>query len=361
MREEVFPRFEKKYGTPVASYQIESGRLEMKLEALLAAGASEIDLFAQDNMNLAALVNKELIADLSEYRERIPDPVITNLIEACSFDGRLYFMPFRPNVQIVYYNREVFSRHGLSVPRSWDQLFSVAKALREKEGRGGVVFKAYGGDPTATQVYEFVLQAGGDPYMFNDDGCVRAFEFLRKLGPYFSPESRRAKWDTVNEILAKREGYLAANWPFGVRILIKEYGLEFIDTYSGWKGPAGEFHVVGGDVFGIPVNAKNRERALDFIFFMQTKEVQEILVSRLGWPSVRTDAYAEVEEWQRPHFDAVQEALEKGRFRKNVTWWPAYNRYVNRAFRDIVFEGEEARQTLDMYREKLEEEKSLYR
>ncbi len=28
-------------------------------------------------------------------------------------------------------------------------------------------------------------------------------------------------------------------------------------TYSGWAGFAGERHIIGGDVFGIPVNSPN--------------------------------------------------------------------------------------------------------
>ncbi len=360
-REQVFPKFEDRYGTPIRSYQISSGQLDTKLEALSEAGKSEIDVFAQDNMSLAALVNKKLVLDLSEHMTQIPSEVFPNLIDAAKFDGRLLFMPFRPNVQIVYFNSEAFQQYGLDVPKTWDELMAVAKVFKEKEGVGRVVFKGYGGNPTATQVYEFVLQAGGDPYAFDDEGCVRAFTFLQKLGPYLSPESQRAKWDSVNEILARQDGHLAQNWPFGVSILIKDYGLDFIETYSGWAGPAGERHVIGGDVLGIPRTAKFKDEALDFIYFLQSQEVQEILVRELGWPSIREDAYAEVADWQKPHFEAIQQALRKGIFRENIVWWPAYKKYVARAFQDIVMEGKDVRDTLRAYKAQMEEEKALYR
>jgi trehalose transport system substrate-binding protein len=361
LREEIFPIFEDRYNVKIESYQIESGQLATKLEALKLAGQSEIDVFAQDNMNLAVLVNKNLISDLTSYENKISKEVLPNLVEACKFGGRLMFMPFRPNVQIVYYNEEAFNKYNLSPPKDWDELAEVAKTFKVEEARGRILIKGFGGNSTATQVYEFILQAGGRPYSFNDEGCVKAFEFLQKLSPYLSIESKRAKWDTTNDILARQEAYLAQNWPFGVVILVKRYGLEFIKTYSGWQGPVGEFHVIGGDVFGIPKNCKNKELALKFIFFMQTREVQEILVSRLGWPSIRTDAYAEVQDWQKPYFESVKQALKHGVFRENITWWPVYEKYINEAFREIVMEGAPVEETLNKYKEKLEKEKAAYK
>jgi len=191
-------------------------------------------------------------------------------------------------------------------------------------------------------------------------GCVKAFQFLQDLRPFLSPETGRAKWDTVNDILAKKEAYIASNWPFGVVILIKNYGLKDIKTYSGWKGPQGSPHVLGGDVFGIPEDAQNKELALKFIEYIQSKEIQEKLIRKLGWPSIRDDAYAQVEDWQRPHFEAVQKALQTGVFRKNITWWPLYKKYVNLAFKDIVMQGAPVKETLDKYKDLLEQERKNY-
>jgi trehalose transport system substrate-binding protein len=311
-------------------------------------------------MNLAALVNKDLVSDLSAYEREIPKAVLPNLVASCKFKKKLMFMPFRPNVQIVYYNKRAFTKHNLNLPRTWDELIEIASRFKQEENSGRVLLKAFGGNPTATQIYEFILQAGGDPYTFNDSGCIAAFAFLQDLWPYVSEESKRAKWDTTNDILARQQAYLAQNWPFGLTILIEQYGLPFIGTYSGWSGPAGEFHVIGGDVVGIPNNSNNKEMALRFIRYVQSKEVQEVLVAKLGWPSIREDAYAKVSDWQRPHYESVQKALEKGVFRENVTWWPAFAKNITEAFREIVIEGGPVEETLQSYKTKLEEEKMMY-
>jgi len=360
MRGQVFPAFTEETGIRVEAFQAGSSQLVAQLEALRDAGRSGIDLFAQDNMSLAALVHRGLVQDLSGYADRIAPEVPGHLVEAGRFDGRLYFLPFRPNVQIAYYNTRAFREHDLTPPRTWEELLHVARVFREKTGSGRFVFKGYGSAPTATQIYEFVLQAGGHPLSFDDAGCVAAFSFLQELGAYFSPESARAKWDTMNEILARQEGYLGQNWPFGVAILVEQFGLDYIGTYGGWAGPAGRAHVVGGDVLGVPVNSARVEEALALARFLQSAEMQQIFVRSLGWPAIREDAYAGVEGWQQPHFAAVQDALVHGVFRENVAWWPAYQQIVVQAYREIVLEGAAVQQTLTRLRGVLEAEKGRF-
>lgn len=354
MREDVFPAFEKKAGVQIEAIQMEASDLPQVLEAQVKAGKVKIDLFAQDNMQLSYLVYKELVEDLSSYEKDIPEEVIFALIKAGKFKDKLYFMPYRPNVQITYYNKKKFDEYGLEPPKDWDELFEIAKTFKKKEKIGKVLFKAYGGAPTATQLYEWIVSAGGDPLTINDWGCLVTFSYLQRLWPYLSPDSIRAKFDTSNEYLARESAYLMQNWPFGVRIIVEEYGKKDIATYHGFAGPIGEAHVIGGEVLGIPKGSPNKKLAMQFIKYLQSKEVQEILVTKLGWPSIRTDAYGKVPEWMKPHFEAVTTALKFGVLRKNVPYWNDFVKYINEAFAEIVTRGAPVQRTLNYYHKQLE-------
>jgi trehalose transport system substrate-binding protein len=354
MREEVFPPFEKEHKVKIEAIRMEAGDLPRILEAQVTAGKVRIDLFAQDNMQLSYLVNMGLIEDLSIYEKNIQKSVIPALVEACKFKNKLYFMPYRPNVQITYYNRDKFKQYDLKPPRDWDELMNVAVVFKQQEKVGKILFKAYGGVPTATQLYEWIVSAGGDPLSINDEGCVKTFTFLQKLWPYLSPDSIRAKFDTSNEYLARDSAYLMQNWPFGVRIISKDYGKEGISTYHGFSGPAREAHVVGGEVLGIPKGSPNKELTLKFISYLQSREVQEKLVGKLGWPSIRSDAHGTVPKWMQPHFESVNQALEHGVFRKNVPYWNDFVKYINEAFAEVVMRGEPVKRTLDYYHNQLE-------
>ncbi len=354
MRQQVLPPFEAQCGCIVRAIDVPPEALAQRLRAMRRAGRMHIDVFAQDNMRLRELVQAGLVAPLSATGVPNDPAIYPALADAGVLDGRRYFVPFRPNVQIAYYNADKFRTYGLEPPRTWPELLHVAKTFHAKEGIGRVLFKGAGGAPTTTQLYEWITAAGGDPFDFAHPGTVATFRFLAELRPYLSPEARRAKWDTTNDALAQDAAYLAQNWPFGVPLLVKDYGKTAIRTYSGWAGPAREAHVIGGDVLGIPVGAPHRALALTLIRYMQSQPVQTMLVSRLGWPSLRTDVDADVEPWMQPHVAAVNEALRHGVFRTNVSYWAEYERIANEAVQRILWHRQDPAHVLPPLAARLE-------
>ena len=354
MRQEVLPTFEILCGCRVRAIDVPPETLVQRLRAMRQAGRMDIDLFAQDNMRLQELVDAGLVSPMTDEEAQMSESVYPALRAAGIFGGQRYFVPFRPNVQIAYYNADKFAEHGLKPPRTWPELLSVARAFAERDGIGRVLFKGAGGAPTTTQLYEWIIAAGGDPFDFSHPGTVATFDFLASLRPYLSPESRRAKWDTTNDALAQDAAFLAQNWPFGVALLVKDYGKAAIRTYSGWAGPEREAHVIGGDVLGIPVGTRNRRLASAMIKYLQSPMVQEALGERLGWPSLRSDVQTAGEEWMRPHAEAVQEALSHGVFRANVGYWADYERLANEAVQRVLWRGETPREVLPPIAERLD-------
>jgi len=137
-------------------------------------------------------------------------------------------------------------------------------------------------------------------------------------------------------------------------VIVQDGGKKEIKAYHGWRGPVKESHVLGGEVIGIPKGTPNKELALKFMEYLMSKEVQEILVSKLAWPSCRSDAYGQVEEWQQPYFAAVNKALAASEPRPNVTYWADVDKALNDAFKEIVIEGKPVKPTLDKYHNILE-------
>jgi trehalose transport system substrate-binding protein len=345
IRQDVLPPFERECGCRVRAIDVPPESLTQRLKAMRAAGRMEIDLFAQDNMRLQELVNAGLVQALSPAEAKMDPAILPALAAEGVLGGRRYFLPFRPNVQITYYNAPKFDADGLSPPRTWDALLAVGRTFKAKEGIGRVLFKGVGGAPTVTQLYEWIVSAGGDPFDFADPGTVATFRFLHTLAPLLSPDSRRAKWDTTNDALAQESAYIAQNWPFGVRLL-HDYGKTDIHTYSGWAGPAREAHVIGGDVLGIPVGAPRKDLALRLIGYLQSRAVQETLAARLGWPTIRADATGTVAAWLRPSVEAVQEAMRHGIFRKSVPYWADYERIASEAVERILWRAQGVDQVL---------------
>jgi trehalose transport system substrate-binding protein len=311
-----------------------------RLLAMKYSGNMQIDLFMQDNMRLRELVDAGLVSPLDPKEAQPTAAIVPELTAEGRLDGHQYFLPFRQNVQIAYYHAEKLKHYNLRPPRTWPELLEVARALYEQEKVGRVLFKGGGGAPTATQLYEWIVSAGGDPFDFTHPGTVATFDFLVALRPYLALESHQAQWETTNDALAQENVYLAQNWAFGIRYLQQTSSTVDIRTYSGWRGPVREAHVIGGDFMGIPVGAAHREHALALIRGMQSREVQEMLVRRLGWPSVRTDVNDQADARLQPHYAVVQEALSHGIFRKHISLWTAYERIVSQAVQRVLWHHE---------------------
>jgi trehalose transport system substrate-binding protein len=341
--------FEKDAGFQVKMVQMESQDVVNQLKAKKQANRMDVDLIAQDNLRLGPLVRDAIVEDLSSQQGHVPETTIQELLPVSQFDGKSYFFPYRPNVQIAYYNANKFQQYGLKPPESWDELLATAQTLKDKEGIGKVAVQGSAGDALTVTVFEFVKQAGGDPLVLNDPGSVQAFEFMQKLEPLMTPEYRTAKFDTMNTILSNDTAYLGSNWPFGISVIVQRNGRKDIKAYHGWKGPARESHVLGGEVLGIPVGAPNKDGALKVADFLMSKDTQGQLLSKLGWPPMRTDAFGSVPDWQSEYFQAVQQALKNVDARPNVPYWEDVSRAMNDAFRDVVQQKQPAKETLDRY------------
>jgi trehalose transport system substrate-binding protein len=359
LKQDVFPAFEQANGCKIRAIDVASQDIPLKLDALRQADRMDVDVIGQDNMVLAQLVQKDLMEDLTPYESTIPKETIKALIDVGRFDGKLYFLPYRPNVEITYFNESYLGKHDLKPPANWDELMHVAKTLYEREGVGRVAIKADGSAAATVHLFDFVNAAGGDPMKLNDAGSIKAFTYLRDLWPYLSPESRRADFNTMNQFLAMESVYLGQNWPFGIEVIVNQGEKKDVKAYHGWAGPVREAHTLGGEVFGVPKGAPNKELALKFISYIQSHEVQSKLVQKLAWPSMRTDAYAEVPGWQKPYFEAVKEALTHAVPRPNVPYWEDFDKAINMAFREIVIEKQDVKATLDRHAAALETARKL--
>src|SRR5262252_7778044 len=145
VRQEVLPRFEVMCNCRVRAIDVPPETLVQRLRAMHQAGRMEIDLFAQDNMRLQELIDTALAAPFTPEESQAEEAIYPSLMAVGVSGGVRYFLPFRPNVQIAYYNAEEFAHYHLQPPRTWPELLAVARTLYEKEHIGRVLFTADGG------------------------------------------------------------------------------------------------------------------------------------------------------------------------------------------------------------------------
>jgi trehalose transport system substrate-binding protein len=294
------------------------------------------------------LVDRRLADDLSDVA--LPVEVRPPLIPP-RFDGRQYFLPFRPNVQVAYVNRDRFAAAGVTPPETAEELRAVARRLKAAAGGiAKVTLPLAEGGAAAVTLAEWIVRFGGRPLVLDEAGAVAALEFLQGLWQegLLARESLVAKYDTQVDFLQGETAWLARNWPFTSMVFAEQDVLDRFRVYAGWRGPARAAHVIGGDVLGIPrgVTGRRREGAVALARFLMSREAQRQLVERNAWPAIRADAYGAVPARLRETFDAVEAALAAGFYRPSVPYWPAVSDALDEAVRRVIERGEPARPVL---------------
>lgn len=345
---EVLDQFQQRTGASVKLTSVASADLPPKLRVEVGAGKPTIHLFAQDNLALRPLVDENLVEDLSDVE--LPQGIEKSMIPE-KFNEKQYFLPFRPNVRVAYVNRERFRQADAEAPSTVEELRSTAEKLKEEAGSPKMTLSLAEGDPASVTISEWIVSFGGDPLILNDEGSVRAFEFLQGMwrDQLLARESLLAKFDTEVDYLQGETAWLAQNWPITSAQLAEQDLLNKFHVYEGWKGPERAAHVIGGDVLGIPrgVSGRQKQAAVELATYLMSSSVQETFVERNAWPSIRADAYGNVPEEQKATFQAIQKALEDGWFRPNVSFWSDVSEQMNAAVRRVVVGGEPVKAVLD--------------
>ena len=338
---DILDAIEPKLGADVFLVHVDSSRHVARLDKMVASGETRWDLVAVDNNILGLLVAKGLVQELSEYvkpEELLPATLLPSLRPILTFNDKLYFAPFRPNIKITFYNKCKFAEHGLKPPNNWKQLLEVARVFKEKERVGRVAIQGYPGKTSAITVFEFVKATGGDPFTLDDDGSRDAFDFLQQLEPYLAREHVDTSFDTANELLIDNEVYLVSNWTYGIKVVIEDAGKEEIGVYSGWEGPQREFHTLRGDVLAIPKGARKPDAARKLIELLLSREIQKELASRLHWLPARLDAL----DANSPYLQAITNAVSVAEPRSTEPQWLMVEDVLNQAFRGVIQKSDDS-------------------
>ncbi|MFS0889361.1 ABC transporter substrate-binding protein [Peribacillus frigoritolerans] len=56
-----------------------------------------------------------------------------------TFDDKLYSLPVRAHVQMLFYRKDIFDQLGLTVPATWEELDKVSKEITDKTDLAGIV------------------------------------------------------------------------------------------------------------------------------------------------------------------------------------------------------------------------------
>lgn len=230
-------------------------------------------------------VDAGLLAPLNDMLDQngLKDTYQSGLLDYYSFDGNVYALPDGNNIEVVYYNKEIFEQAGIKdTPKTFDEFLDVVKTLKAK----GITPLAIGEKDSWTGSFLFmniVLRTNGGPGFLQDvmDG-KKTFEdpaFVEAVDAFQELVQAGAFPDGATSIDATAGGNIfksgqAAMWVIGswetgaidASSVAGKVGAFQFPTVNG-KGDPNEFMLAPGSAFAISANSEHLQETKDFLNF----------------------------------------------------------------------------------------------
>ncbi len=249
-------------------------------------------------------VEAGLFAPLNDMidKDGLKDTYSPGLLDYYSFNGNVYALPDGNNIEVVYYNKDLFAQAGISAPpTTFDELLNDVKALKAK----GITPFAIGEKDTWTGSFMFMnilLRTNGGPGFLQDvlDGkktfedpafveAVDAFQQLVQAGAF--PEGATSLDANAGGNLfksGKAAMFMIGSWETGAvdASTAGPSAAAFQFPTVNGKGDPNQFMLAPGTAFAISANSKHIDVAKDFLhyFTMNMPKTQFDLKNAVGQP-----------------------------------------------------------------------------
>lgn len=239
-------------------------------------------------------IREDLVLNLTPYYDsEWENYMMKSLVDPFYYQGDLYGMPFRVSGKAFYYNKEMFSKYGLSVPKTYDEFIKVCKTLESKE----ITPVSYGNQElwpsshyvgtlnqkivdNAVRLKDYNPETGE----FTDLGYIKALEKYQEIMQYVNDFPNGLTHEMARQSFANKEtammyletievGYLEADMiePF-------EYGMFPFPAITDGQGDQ-DFITGAPEGFWVSSKTKHPDVAVDFLKFLTGPET--------GWKQVR--------------------------------------------------------------------------
>lgn len=225
---------------------------------------------------------------------------IPGSLEGFKKDGKLYGLPRNTDVAGFYYNQKMFDENGWSVPKTYDELLSLAGEIQDA---GMIPLAMDGGDgwPMAVYLSDVLYKLTGSDYSdvvsnaistgdFTDENLVKATEILKETADagMFQNGYDSQDYATAQNLFTNGQAamYYMGSWdasmalnediPEDIRTNIRVFTMPVID---GGKGSATDIAAWNGGGYGVSASSEVKDEAIKFLNYMY----QPDKLSKYGW------------------------------------------------------------------------------
>jgi multiple sugar transport system substrate-binding protein len=148
------------------------------------------------------------------------------IVDAHLQDGKLYYMQCGMKFGGIYYNTDMWQAAGLTqndIPKTWDQLVSVAKKLTKTDANGKITVAGLNVNGSNAMIDDLVLQQGSFIFSKDDKVVLNTKEWASALKQisdlYFVHNVARPDMPNAWEALGNQQAAMVYGWGWFVSYL----------------------------------------------------------------------------------------------------------------------------------------------
>lgn len=349
-----------------------SGDLYSKLAMMMKSPETSPDVITEDGFMINADSAAGYLLSLDDRTGQWSDwsMIVDALKEGVKgADGKIYGIPFTTDVQGIWYNKDLFTQAGISVPfepRNWNDVLDAARKLKalNKSELIPLFIYASKASPEETSMRTFqslitgtgasLYDFGSQKWVVDKANILKVLDFVNsvfnvdKVG---EPMSLAAQTNVAATLQSdhmqkgKLGMYFSGSWESGAWSPTGNYPWpDAMNTWDFAKIPTSDGQdpqyttMSGGWTWAIPNNAKDKDTAWQFLRFMMEKDSILELANNYGQLSVRTDVSKEDSYINRAFSANRQSAdmLNYTHFRPSVDKYPSVSLLLTAAIESVA-------------------------
>ncbi|MBZ4647360.1 MAG: transporter substrate-binding protein [Clostridia bacterium] len=364
LNEVIIPAFEEKFPhIKVKAVSHEWAQLHKKI--LVSASANQLPDVARSDiawvpefqkLNILVALDKEM-----KDFQNVANNILEGPMNTAKVKGNYYGLGLNTNTKILFYNKEMFDKAQVAVPKTMDEFFEAARKLTKEENGQ----KIWGYAEPALSGWNIC------PFIWSNGGDITDPEYKVATGYLNSPETieiiqKLADLYKDGAMIGFNKGDipLTDGYGRGRYAMIIEGPWKFAElagSYPDFKpetaqmpaGKGGSAQVLGGEDI-IMFSTANKEAAWEFMKFM-TGEFAQIEMAKVGQIPVNKTAIESDAVKGIKNFAPFLKAIKTAKPRPPVSTWPEIDKELTTAVTLAITGEKPVKAALDDAAKKIDE------
>jgi ABC-type glycerol-3-phosphate transport system substrate-binding protein len=327
--EKALPDFEKATGIKVQFDKLPLENLVDKLTVSFAGGSSDYDIAMMDEPWIAGLASYLLPLDDLAARDKFDTKqYIGAALKTAAYQNAQVALPLDPNVQMVWYRKDLLDAKGLKPPTNLDELIAAAEKLHDPANDvAGISIAAKKDAQTMVAAITLLWKEGGEvitpdgKFGFDSPAGLKAFETYQRVMKV-APQGSLA-YGGAEQLDAFYQGKVATilYWASAGPNAIDPSKSKVADKL-GWTSIPNAMSGVWE--MGIPKNSKNQDAAWEYLKW-QTGPQGSLPFTNFGGGHSATSEVLKSTDFVKkyPWAPDLQKALEASKARPQTPHWTA--------------------------------------